>query len=55
MTETKPCKRKAHNRHDGCLEALRQHYKNLSSESTDLLGDLLKDTDCYDHLAVTTI
>ena len=49
----KPYKRKAHNRHDGCLPALRQRYKNLSSITKDLLGGLLKDTGCYDYLAVT--
>jgi len=51
MTETKPCKRKAHNRHDECLPALRQRYKNLSSDTKDLLDSLLKDTGCYDYLA----
>jgi len=49
----KSYKRKAHNRHDGCLPALRQRYKNLSSITKDLLGGLLKDTGCYDYLAVT--
>ena len=49
----KPYKRKAHNRHDGCLPALRQRYKNLSNATKDLLGGLLKDTGCYDYLAVT--
>ena len=49
----KPYKRKAHNRHDGCLPALRQRYKNLSSETKELLDGLLKDTGCYDYLAVT--
>jgi len=47
----KPYKRKAHNRHDGCLPALRQRYKDLSSETKDFLDGLLKDTGCYDYLA----
>jgi len=48
----KPYKRKAHNRHDGCLPTLRQRYKYLSNETKDLLDDLLKDTGCYDYLGV---
>jgi len=48
----KSYKRKAHNRHDGCLPALRQRYKNLSNETKDLLDGLLKDTGCYDYLAM---
>jgi glutathione S-transferase len=47
----KPYKRKAHNRHDACLPALRQRYKNLSSVTKELLDGLLKDTGCYDYLA----
>jgi hypothetical protein len=49
----KPYKRKAHNRHDGCLPALRQRYKNLSSETKGLLDGHLKDTCCYDYLAAS--
>ena len=49
----KPYKRKAHNRHDGCLPALRQRYKNLSNATKELLDGLLKDTGCYDYLAET--
>jgi len=47
----KPYYRKAHNRHDGCLSALRQRYRDLSSETKNLLDGLLKDTGCYDYLA----
>ena len=49
----KPYYRKAHNRHDGCLPALQQRYKDLSDETKDLLDDLLKETGCYDYLAVS--
>jgi glutathione S-transferase len=47
----KPYYRKAHNRHDGCLSALRQRYRDLSSETKNLLDGLLKNTGCYDYLA----
>ena len=46
----KPYTRRAHNRHDGCLGALQQHYQNLSGETKDLLDGLLKDTACYPYL-----
>jgi len=49
----KPYKRKAHNRHDGCLGALRQNYQNLSHENKDLLDGLLKKSGCYPYLAAT--
>ena len=45
--------RRAHNRHDGCLEALRQHYQKLSDGSKELLDDLLKESGCYNYLSGT--
>ena len=43
--------RKAHNRHDGCLLALRHQYANLSDHAKSLLDRLLKDTGCFTYLA----
>jgi len=46
----KPYSRKAHNRHDGCLSALRDQYKILSHSTKGFLNCLLKETGCYAYL-----
>lgn len=46
--------RKAHNRHAGCLEALRKHYARLSEDSKTVLHDALEASGCLSYLAPGT-
>jgi len=43
--------RNAHDRHAGCLEALRQRYAELSDDSKALLDGSLKESGCFNYLA----
>ena len=50
--EGQPYSRNAHDRHAGCLEALRQRYAELSDESKTLLDSTLKESGCFSYLAI---
>jgi glutathione S-transferase len=48
--EGQPYTRKAHNRHAGCLEALRKRYSNLSGDSSSALHSALETSGCLSYL-----